>query len=71
MDDARVYAVPRMSCGSCKARVSGALDGVDGVDAYEVDLVNRLVFVSGEGVQDATVLQVLEGIGYPGELVQG
>lgn len=70
MSTERVFSVQGMTCGSCKAKVGGALEGVEGVESFEVDLLNRLVVVRGEGVDDARVRGVLASAGYPAETVE-
>ena len=65
-----ILSVQGMTCGSCKGKVSGALDGVDGVESYEVDLVNRLVVVRGDAVDDERVLGALAAAGYPAQTQQ-
>lgn len=65
-----ILSVQGMTCGSCKAKVGGALDGVDGVESYDVDLVNRLVTVRGDAVDDGRVLGALAAAGYPAQTEQ-
>ncbi|MCU0270161.1 MAG: cation transporter [Acidimicrobiales bacterium] len=59
----RVYSVPGISCGHCKAAIEGEVSGVDGVAAVEVDVDARTVRVEGDAGDDA-VRAAIDEAGY-------
>ena len=64
MSETITYTVPGMSCGHCKASVTGELSDVAGVDAVDVDLDTKLVVVTGSGLDDAALRAAIEEAGY-------
>lgn len=58
------FTVPDMSCGHCKDAVSSELLEVSGVEAVDVDLENKLVFVRGEELDDARLRAAIGQAGY-------
>lgn len=58
------YSVPDMSCDHCKAAVTTALTGVQGVESVDVDLDGKVVTVSGEALDDAALRAAIAGAGY-------
>ncbi len=58
------YSVRAMHCGHCKAAVTRELEGVDGVAAVDVDLETKLVTITGQGLDDATLLAAIDEAGY-------
>ena len=58
------YSVPGMSCGHCRAAISGEVGGVPGVGYVEVDLDARRVTVTGDGIDDTAVRAAIEEAGY-------
>jgi copper chaperone len=60
VSDTRVYDVPDISCGHCKAAIEGAVDGVDGVSAVQVDVDARTVTVAGSASDDAVQAAIVE-----------
>jgi copper chaperone len=58
------YSVPGISCGHCRAAISGEVSRVDGVSAVAVDLDNKVVTVTGAGVDDAAVRDAIDEAGY-------
>jgi copper chaperone len=67
VSDTRVYDVPDISCGHCKAAIEGAVDAVDGVEAVAVDVDDRTVTVTG----DAEAVAVEAAITDAGYAVSG
>lgn len=59
----RVFHVPEMSCGHCKATIETALLQADPGAAVEVDLGERRVRVTGSKPADE-VLAVMKSAGY-------
>ena len=58
------YTVPAMHCGNCTAAVEREVSQVAGVESVRADLESKLVFVRGEGVDDAAVRAAIEEAGY-------
>ncbi len=67
--ETRIYSVPGMHCGHCKAAVTGELEGVSGVASVDVDLETKLVTVRGEGLDDAALVAAIDEAGYDAERV--
>lgn len=55
-----------MSCGGCVKNVTGALEGIDGVQKAEVSLEQAQAVVSFDGakVQRADLVQAVEDAGF-------
>lgn len=64
MSETSTYSVPDMSCGHCKAAVSGELSQVAGVESVEVDLETKLVQVHGSALDDVALRAAIEDAGY-------
>jgi copper chaperone len=58
------YSVPGMSCGHCRAAITAEVSAVPGVEAVEVDLDTKLVAISGEDLDDATLVAAIDEAGY-------
>ncbi len=58
------YVVEGMSCGHCKAAVTGELEQLEGVLAVDVNLEARLVTVRGDAVSDVAVRDAIADAGY-------
>jgi copper chaperone CopZ len=58
------FTVPGMSCGHCRAAISGEVEQVEGVVAVEVDLQAKRVTVSGDELDDAAVRAAMVEAGY-------
>ncbi len=58
--------VEGMSCGGCVKNVTGALEGIAGVQKAEVSLEQKQAVVSFDGakVQRADLLQAVEDAGF-------
>ncbi|MGC5038790.1 heavy-metal-associated domain-containing protein [Streptomyces sp. DT190] len=62
---ATTYAVAGMSCGHCKATLTGAIGALDGVSGVEVDLGTGHVTVTGAGEpDDAAIAEAVDEAGY-------
>jgi copper chaperone len=59
-----IYSVPGISCGHCRAAITGEVTKVAGVSAVDVDLQDKLVTVTGDGVDDAAVRDAIDEAGY-------
>jgi copper chaperone len=59
----RIYDVPGISCGHCKASIEGALSDVEGMEAIEVDVDARTVRVKGYAPDEA-IRAALDDAGY-------
>ncbi len=58
------YSVPGISCGHCRAAITGEVTQVAGVAAVDVDLAGKVVTVTGAGVEDAAVRDAIDEAGY-------
>ena len=59
----RLYSVPGISCGHCKAAIEGEVGKVAGVDQVEVDVEARSVRVEGSA-SDEAVRAAVDEAGY-------
>jgi copper chaperone CopZ len=59
-----IYSVPGVSCGHCSTAITGEVTKVAGVSAVDVDLGDKLVTVTGDGVEDAAVREAIDEAGY-------
>lgn len=57
-------AIEGMSCGGCAASVDKALRAVSGVRDVRVDLAGKRAEVTGERLDRATLVRVVEDAGY-------
>jgi copper chaperone len=60
----RTYTVPGISCGHCRTAIAGEVTKLAGVSAVDVDLIGKLVSVTGNGVDDAAVRDAIDEAGY-------
>jgi copper chaperone CopZ len=59
----RVYEVPDISCGHCKAAIEGEVAKVAAVDSVVVDIDARTATVTGSA-DDAAVRAAIDEAGY-------
>ena len=59
----RLYSVPGISCGHCKAAIESEVGAVPGVSAVEVDIGARTVTVEGDAVEEE-IVAAIEDAGY-------
>ena len=59
-----IYTVPGISCGHCRTAITGEVTKVAGVSAVDVDLDDKLVTVTGDGVDDDAVREAIDEAGY-------
>jgi copper chaperone CopZ len=60
----RIYSVPGISCAHCRMAITREVTRVAGVSAVDVDLEDKRVTVTGEGVDDAAVRDAIDEAGY-------
>src|SRR5436190_19713139 len=65
----RTYSVPGMHCRHCEKAVRSELEAVSGVEGVDVDLGTKLVTITGEALDDATLVAAIDEAGYDAELV--
>jgi copper chaperone len=58
------YSVPGISCGHCRTAITGEITQVAGVAAVDVDLLSKVVTVTGTGVDGAAVRDAIDDAGY-------
>lgn len=63
MSTTRIYEVPAISCGHCKASIEEAVGALDDVERVLVDIEARTVAVEGDA-SDATVEAAIDEAGY-------
>ncbi|GHA58250.1 heavy-metal-associated domain-containing protein [Streptomyces purpurascens] len=62
---ATTYAVAGMSCGHCKATLTEAIGGLDGVSGVDVDLgTGRVTVTSAAEPDDAAIAETVDEAGY-------
>jgi copper ion binding protein len=59
----RVYSVPGISCGHCKAAIESELGKLDGVAHVHVDVEHKTVTVDGD-VSDDEICEAIDEAGY-------
>lgn len=60
-----VYAVSGMTCSHCKASVTEAVSGVDGVLSVDVDVdAGRVTVIAKENPDDALIAKAVDEAGY-------
>ena len=64
MSETVTYSVPGMSCDHCRAAITAEVTAVHGVEAVDVDLDTKLVRVTGEHLDDATLVAAIDEAGY-------
>jgi copper chaperone CopZ len=58
------FFAPGISCGHCQVAITGEVARLDGVASVDVDLVTKLVRVSGERLDDAAIIAAIDDAGY-------
>lgn len=58
------YSVPDMSCGHCRAAITGEVQGIAGVSDVDVDLDTKRVTVAGADLDDAAIRAAIGEAGY-------
>ena len=64
MSETITYSVPGITCGHCRAAITAEVTGVDGVESCDVDLDAKLVRITGENLDDATLVAAIVEAGY-------
>ena len=64
MSETVTYEVPGVHCAHCQAAITREVEGVPGVEAVTVDLERKLVAITGEGLDDATLRAAIDEAGY-------
>jgi copper chaperone len=59
-----IYSVPGVSCGHCRAGITGEVEKVPGVSSVDVDLDAKRVSVAGERLDDAAIRGAIDEAGY-------
>jgi copper chaperone len=59
-----IYSVPDVSCGHCRAAITGEVEEVAGVTSVEVDLAAKRVTVAGAQLDDAAVRAAIGEAGF-------
>ena len=64
MNQTITYSVPGISCGHCRAAITAEVSAVDGVQSVVVDLDTKLVCITGENLDDTTLVAAIDEAGY-------
>ena len=64
MSESITYRVPGISCEHCRSAVTEELSAVSGVAGVTVDLHSKLVQVSGDSFDDASLRAAIDKAGY-------
>ncbi|MGZ7087715.1 MAG: heavy-metal-associated domain-containing protein [Ilumatobacteraceae bacterium] len=59
-----VLEVPGMSCAHCEAAVKDEVGKVAGVNGVDVDLITKLVTVSGDDLDQQAITAAIDEAGY-------
>ncbi|MGZ4791820.1 MAG: heavy-metal-associated domain-containing protein [Ilumatobacteraceae bacterium] len=59
-----VLEVPGMSCAHCEAAIKGEVGKVAGVGVVDVDLITKLVTVSGDDLDLQAITAAIDEAGY-------
>lgn len=59
----RIYSVPAISCGHCKAAIEGEVAKLDGIASVEVVIDDKTVHVDGDATDDA-IRAAIDEAGY-------
>ena len=59
----RIYSVPAISCGHCKAAIEGEVAKLDGITSVEVVIDEKTVHVDGDATDDA-IRAAIDEAGY-------
>ncbi|WP_327090767.1 heavy-metal-associated domain-containing protein [Nonomuraea sp. NBC_01738] len=59
------FTVTGMTCNGCANKVKGEISAkVSGVSLVDIELATGRVTVTGEGLDDARIIDVVEEVGY-------
>jgi copper chaperone len=64
MSETVTYEVPGVRCAHCEAAITREVEVVAGVQTVTVDLERKLVAITGEGLDDATLRAAIDEAGY-------
>ena len=58
------YSVPGVTCAHCQRAIEGEVLQVQGVESVEVDLDAKTVTVSGDPLDEVTIVAAIDEAGY-------
>jgi copper chaperone len=58
------YSVPDVSCGHCRAAITGEVEKVAGVSAVNVDLDAKRVTITGDALDDHALRGAIDEAGF-------
>ncbi len=64
MSETVIYSVPAIHCAHCAMSIREEVSEVEGVDDVAVDLVTRVVAVTGSDLDDAALRAAIVEAGY-------
>ena len=64
LSDTITYSVPGIHCEHCEAAIKQEVAAIAGVELVQVDLVDKLVTVSGAALDDARLRAAIDEAGY-------
>ena len=66
----KTIKIEGMTCGHCSARVEKALSALEGVDEVKVNLKKGEAYVTGQDLEETTMIAKVEDAGYKALSVQ-
>jgi copper chaperone CopZ len=60
----RTFSVPGMTCGHCESAVKTEVSAVPGVTEVTVDLATKMVTVTGDELDDASIVAAIDEAGF-------
>ncbi|HUF97580.1 MAG TPA: heavy-metal-associated domain-containing protein [Ilumatobacter sp.] len=64
MSDIITLTVPGMTCGHCESSVKQEVGNVAGVATVDVDLVTKIVTVTGTGLDRVAIVEAIDEAGF-------
>jgi len=58
------YTVPAVHCAHCEAAIAREVRAVPGVETVHVDLVRKLVTITGKGLDDGKLRAAIDEAGF-------
>lgn len=63
-ENEKIFAVNGMTCNHCKSSVETNLSKLENIDFVEVDLANKAVHVKGNQINNSTIEDTLQNLGF-------
>ncbi|HIY59055.1 MAG TPA: heavy-metal-associated domain-containing protein [Candidatus Tetragenococcus pullicola] len=64
------FIVSNMACEGCKKKVSEAIEGIQGIQKYHIDLNEKKVWIDkDDSVQTNAIIQAIDDAGYQAKAI--